>query len=275
MLFDPHLRAGGLAARDLADLRWFGVEGALCPVEAAGAPATAPALRRAWEDLAGRGIPRLRRGGLGAFAALAVPSARIPGRGLEALLAELPEFLSRRGVAAVGPLGPAGGDPREEEVLLRQLELARELRLPVLLAAPARDAQRRTRRAVAVLRESGVAPGRVLVDGADARTVRVLRAVGYLAVVPIPGRPGGVDEAARLVRSLGPEGIALASHAGDGGGDLLALPRAADRMARLGLSEAVIRRACGRNALAALGLEPAQVRSAAAPTGRSARRTSP
>jgi predicted metal-dependent TIM-barrel fold hydrolase len=274
MLFDPHLRAAGLSARDVADLRWFGVEGALCPVEAAEPPSTAATLRRAWEDLSGRAVPRLRRAGLGAFAALAVPSPRIPLRGLEALLADLPEFLSRRGVAAMGPLGPAGGSPRADEALSRQLELARELRLPVLLAAPDRDALRVTRRTVAILRESGIDPARVLVDGADARTVRVVRAVGYLAVVPLPARPGAVDEAARLVRSLGPEGIALASHSGHGAGDLLALPRAADRMGRLGLSEAVIRRACGRNALAALGLAPAQIRSAAAPIFRSARPTS-
>jgi predicted metal-dependent TIM-barrel fold hydrolase len=83
-----------------------------------------------------------------------------------------------------------------------------------------------------------------------------------------------VEEAARTVRELGPEGIALASHAGDGLGDLLAIPRAADRMSRLGLSDAVIRRVCGRNALAALGLEPSAVRSAAAPIARSVRRPS-
>jgi hypothetical protein len=275
VIFDAHLSGAALGARDVADLRWFGVEGALCPLPTGGVPATAPALRRDWERLAGREIPRLRRAGLGAFAALAVPAARTPARGLAALLAELPDLLSRPGVAAVGPLGPAGGGAREEDALGRQLELARELRLPVLVAAPSRDAVRMTRRAVAILKESGVEPSRVLVDGAGATTVRLLRAVGYLAVLPVPAHPGGADEAARLVRALGPEGIALASHAGDGPGDLLALPRAADRMARLGLTAAVIRRACGRNALAALGIEPSRVRSAAGPTGRSARRPSP
>jgi predicted metal-dependent TIM-barrel fold hydrolase len=65
-----------------------------------------------------------------------------------------------------------------------------------------------------------------------------------------------VDLAVRLVREHGPEGIVLGSDAGQAGGDLLALPRAADRMARAGLSEAVIRRVCGQNALAFLGVDP-------------------
>jgi predicted metal-dependent TIM-barrel fold hydrolase len=272
--FDVHLRIESLGPRDVADLRFFRVEGALCPLAETGSPATAPQLRRDWEELTGRSVKSIRRAGLGAFAAVAVPPARIPARGLEALLAELPEFLSRRGVAALGPVGMGNGTPREEELLSRQLEMARELRRPVLVSTAPRETIRLARRALAILRESGVEPGRVLVDGVDARTVRIVRAVGYGAVLSLSAGPGAVEEAVRIVREMGPEGISLASHAGDGLGDLISLPRAADRMSRLGLSSAVIRRVCGRNALSSLGIEPAEVRSAAAPIARSARRPS-
>jgi predicted metal-dependent TIM-barrel fold hydrolase len=274
VFFDAHLHAASLTARDAADLRFFGVEGALCPLPDGGPPAPARALRRAWADQVELAARSLRRAGLGAFAALAVPPARIPPRGLEALLAELPEFLSQRGVAAIGPVGLGGETPREEELLARQLEMAQTLRRPVLVCTPRRERVRVTRRLIAALRESGVPPARVLVDGVDARTLRIVRAVGYGAVLSLSAGPAAVDQAARTVREMGPEGIMLASHAGDGLGDLLAIPRAADRMSRLGLSDAVIRRVCGRNALAALGIEPAEVRSAAEPTVRSVRRPS-
>jgi predicted metal-dependent TIM-barrel fold hydrolase len=273
VIFDAHLRGDALTARDVADVRFFGVAGALCPLPEGGAPVTAAGLRRDWEALVGA-VGRLRRAGFGAYGALSIPPARIPSRGTEALLVELPEWLSRRGVAAIGPIGPGTGTPREEEILARQLEMARDLRLPVLVGLRARDGARAVRRAIAVLRESGVAPGRVLVDGVDAPGARLLRAVGYCAVLSPSPAPASLAEVARLVGALGPEGLALASHAGDGLGDLLALPRAADRMARLGLSDAVIRRVCGRNALAALGIPPAELRGAGAPTGRSVRPTS-
>lgn len=274
MLFDLHLGAEAVSRRDAADLRFFGVAGALCALAPRPGHPTAAGLRREWEVLSRTVLGRLRRAGFGAFAALAVPPGRIPSRGVEALLAELPDGLSRRGVVAIGPVGPGGGGPREEEILLRQLEMARELRLPVLLAVPPGDGMAGVRRCLDQLRESGVPPERVLVDGAGARAVRLLRAVGTCAVLPLSSGQAAVDTAARLVRTIGPEGIVLASRAGDGGGDLLALPRAADRMRRLGLSEAVIRRACGRNALAVLGLAPADVRAAAAPSARSSRPTS-
>jgi predicted metal-dependent TIM-barrel fold hydrolase len=273
VIFDAYLSGAALTARDVADVRFFGVTGALCPLADRGTPVTAAGLRRDWEALVGA-VGRLRRAGLGAYGALSIPPARIPSRGTEALLVELPEWLSRRGVAALGPIGPGTGTPREEELLSRQLEMARDLRVPVLVVAPVRETARAIRRSIAILRESGVPPGHVLVDGVDAAGVRLLRAVGYCAVLSPSPAAASLADAARLVRTLGPEGIALASRAGDGLGDLLALPRAADRMARLGLSDAVIRRVCGRNALAALGLAPAELRSAAAPTGRSVRPTS-
>jgi predicted metal-dependent TIM-barrel fold hydrolase len=260
MWFDALLRAGALRAREVEDLRFFGVTGALVPSDDAVVPATAAAIRRGWDAVIAA-ARRLRKGGLAAWAALGVHPRRIPLRGLEALLAELPHALGRPEVAALGAVGLAEGGEHEERVLSRQLELARELRLPVVVETPWRGKERTTKRVLAILREAELEPARVLVAGADARTVRAIRACGYLAGLPLSlapsrGRPGGIEAAVALVRALGPEGLVLASDAGVGGGDLLALPRAADRLDKAGLSEAVVRRVCGGNALAFLGVDP-------------------
>lgn len=263
MGFDALLRAGALTARDVEDLRFFGVTGALLPSDDAIVPATPAAIRRGWDALVAT-VRRLRGAGLAAFAALGVHPLRIPLRGLEALLAELPDALGRPEVAALGAVGLAQGGEHEERVFLRQLELARELRLRVVVDTPWRAKERMTKRVLALLREAEIEPGKVLVAGADERTVRAIRACGHVAGLPLSaaagrGRKDGVEAAVALVRALGPEGLALASDAGVSGGDLLALPRAADRLARAGLSEAVVRRVCGGNAVAFLGVEEAAV----------------
>jgi predicted metal-dependent TIM-barrel fold hydrolase len=157
-------------------------------------------------------------------------------------------------VAAIGEVGLDEGGPREERVLERQLELAAALRLPVVATAGWRDREPLTRRLLTVLRASEVPPERVLVQGADGRTVRMIRACGHLAGLSLSGEGEALAEAVRLVRALGPEGLVLSSGAGEAGGDLLALPRAAGRLRQAGLSAAVVRRVCGGNAMRLLGL---------------------
>ncbi len=118
-----------------------------------------------------------------------------------------------------------------------------------------------SRATVSRIRRGDVEKGDVL---AAARLAGVMAAKKTPDLVPLchpialsasGARGDALDEAVRLVRSLGPEGVVLGSGAGDGAGDLLALPRAAGRLAKAGLSPAVIRRVCGGNARALLGVE--------------------
>jgi len=252
-VFDVLLHARALGPRDLADLRFFGVTGGLVPSDDAVPASTAAAVRRGWEEVV-LAVRRLRRAGLAAWGAVGVHPRRVPLRGLEALLADLPAALGRPGIAAVGAVGLDAGGELEERVLVRQLELARELRLPVVVTTPWRGKDRVTRRVLTLLREAELDPARVLVTGADARTVRAIRACGHVAGLSLSGE--GLERAVALVAALGPNGLVLGTDAGLAGGDLLALARAADRLARAGLSEAVVRRVCGGNALGWLRVEP-------------------
>jgi predicted metal-dependent TIM-barrel fold hydrolase len=261
-VFDALLHARPLRPRDLEDLKFFGIAGGLVPSDDAVAAATPRAIRAGWEEVA-LAVRRLRRAGLAAWGALAVHPRRIPLRGLEALLADLPAALGRAEIAALGAVGLDEGGELEVRVLARQLELARELRLPVVAATPWRARERVTKRLLALLRDAELEPGRVLVTGADARTVRAIRACGYLAGLSLSaggGPRGGVEAAVRIVAALGPEGLVLGSDAGIAGGDLLALARAADRLGKAGLSEAVVKRVCAGNAVAFLGVDVGALR---------------
>jgi predicted metal-dependent TIM-barrel fold hydrolase len=238
-------------------LRFFGVAGALVPSGDGFHPPTAAALQAHWVATA-EAARSLSRRGLRAWAALGVDPRRIPRRGLAERLASLPELLGRPEVAAIGPAGLELGGAREEEVFMEQGRLAAELRLPLLVRTSRRLRTRQTARLLELLAEAEVPPERVLVLHADARTLPVILARGHRALVTLSGSRG-VEEAARLVGRHGAEGILLGSDAGDGGGDLLAVPRAADRLQRAGLSVAVIRRVCLQNALAWIGREAADL----------------
>src|SRR5690349_24934068 len=100
----------------------------------------------------------MRRAGLAAWGAVGVHPRRIPLRGLEALLADLPAALGGPGIAALGAVGLEEGGELEERVLARQLDLARELRVPALVSTPWRARERVTKRVLGLLRESGLEP---------------------------------------------------------------------------------------------------------------------
>jgi predicted metal-dependent TIM-barrel fold hydrolase len=86
----------------------------------------------------------------------------------------LPRYLAKDGVVAVGEVGYDSMTPEEDEAFARQLRLAVEHDLPVLVHTPHRDKAAGTARTLDVVRESGLPPERVLVDHLNEVTVRAV-----------------------------------------------------------------------------------------------------
>ena len=249
---DLHLHAEGIDARDLATLRLFGLEAAVTCSNDAGA-SSAFEVRRHWDELVQVQTARLEAAGIRPFVALAVHPARIPWHSVDDLLHRLPRYFDDPRVAAMGELGLQEGGAREEEILARQLELAVALGRPVIIHTPGREKLSRTRRLLAILRESRLPPGRALVDHVDVATLPLVRACGHWAGLTI--QPGGFDpdEASALLSRNGAERIVMTSDIGEGAADLLALPRALEAVREAGLPGAVARRVMVEGPLAFLG----------------------
>lgn len=248
MFFDPRIHPAALSDQDLETLQIFGVRGVIVVADTTAHPATPDGLFAHFDALLGVELPRLERSGLRAWAALGVHPAVLPRRGLSQVLEALPSYFRGGKVVALGQLGLSKGDEREEEALVEQLLIADRFHLPSLVSAPGRDKERLTRQLLAVLRRAQTPPGRVLVDGAVGRTVRVIRELGFFAGLTLHPDHLTVERAVALVRELGPERLILDTAAGDGASDILALGRAAHRLGRAGLSSNVIRRVTSGNA---------------------------
>jgi uncharacterized protein len=269
VLFDAHLHAESLRASDLKDLIFFEVGGALVLSDDAVSGTTGPEIRAHWDLIAGATVAKLRSAGLLAYAGVGLHPKKIPWSGLELLLNELPEVLSRPSVVAIGEIGLELGTEREEEIFSRQLMMAHELRLPVIVHTPTKSKVRITRQTLTLLKEAEIDPKLVLVDHLDERTIKMVSACGYWMGVSLSSnaaprlRRDPVADAVRLVTSMGADRLVCNSDAGDGAGDLLGLPRAADRMRKMGLSEAVVSRVCGSNAMKFIGVSQTSPRAVA------------
>ncbi len=254
MSFDVRLHPTGLSDVDVETLLHFGVEGALCVADDSVHPASADALLSHFEDLVERQVPRLERLGLKAWAALGVHPAVLPRRGLERVMEALPACFRTGKVVAVGLTGLWKGGAHEEAALVAQLELAQSWRLPVVLGTPRAEREKLTRRLLAVLTETGFPPERALVEGATAKTIGAILALGFHAGLTLQKGATEPEKVVALVTKLGPERLHLMSGAGHGSFDLLALPRTVHLLRKAGLSRAVAGRVGGRNAARFLGL---------------------
>jgi predicted metal-dependent TIM-barrel fold hydrolase len=248
MIFDAHLHPEGINDQDLESMRFFGVTAALAVSFASPLPASSTELLAHFEDIVDKQLPRLERAGIHGYAALGVDPRSTPRRGLTEVLAALPHFFHGGKVVAIGQIGLQRGGAAEEEAFREQLDLARRLKVSVLIHTPRRDKERLTRRILNLVREVGVGREKVLIDHTNAKTVRLALECGHYAGLTLHPDELRSEHAVALVRKLGSERLILNTNSGNGAGDILAIPRTVNLMRKIGLSPGVIERVSQKNA---------------------------
>jgi predicted metal-dependent TIM-barrel fold hydrolase len=159
----------------------------------------------------------------------------------EAVLALLPRYLEKDGVVAVGEIGYDDVTPAEDRAFRHQIELAIAADLPILIHTPHRDKKRGTERSLAVVREMGIAPERVLMDHNTEETLPLTLASGCWAGHSIyPATKMDEARMVSLVKQYGSERIIINSAADWGVSDPLKVPKTVEQMRAAGISEAAI-----------------------------------
>jgi uncharacterized protein len=175
-----------------------------------------------------------------------------------AVLDMLPHFAVKESVVALGELGYDEQTPQEDKCLRLQIDLAKELELPIMIHTPHRDKHRGTLRTMDVLAEHRFEPGRCVIDHNTEETVREVLDRGYFAGFSIyPQTKMGNERMTEIVREYGPERIIVDSACDWGVSDPLAVPKTAALMAERGIPAEAIRQVTYQNALAVYGLSGA------------------
>ena len=170
------------------------------------------------------------------------------------VLAALPRFLEKDGVVAIGEVGFDDQTDEEERVLTRQIELAREFDLPVLVHTPHRDKKRGTERTIAVVRKAGFPEERVLIDHNNEETLPIVLASRCWAGHSIyPHTKMDEQRMAALVSRYGPDRIVVNSAADWGISDPLKVPKTIEVMRAQGIPEAAIQQIVWDNPVAFFG----------------------
>ncbi|WP_244536216.1 TatD family hydrolase [Hyphomicrobium sp. NDB2Meth4] len=172
----------------------------------------------------------------------------------EDVMAILPEFATKEGVVAIGEIGFDEQTALEEKYFRLQLDLARELELPVMIHTPHRDKKRGVTRSMDIIMEHKLSPSRVVIDHVNEETVREVTERGFWAAFSIyPHSKMTAERMCAIVRDYGAGQLIVDSACDWGISDPLSVPKTAMLLAEQGVAAADVRRVTYANALAVYG----------------------
>ncbi|MCX5367399.1 TatD family hydrolase [Streptomyces sp. NBC_00124] len=248
-IFDPHIHMTSRTTDDYERMAAAGVRALVEPAFWLGQPRTnAGSFTDYFDSLTGWEPFRASQFGIRHYCALALNPKEANDPRCREVLGALPRYLARDGVVAVGEIGYDSMTPAEDEVFAAQLALAVVHDLPVLVHTPHRDKQRGTRRTLDVVRESGIDPGRVVVDHLNEVTVGQIADSGcWMGFSIYPDTKMSPERMAAVLREWGPDRILVNSAADWGRSDPLLTRATGQAMLDAGFTEDDVDRVLWRN----------------------------
>ncbi len=244
-IFEPHAHMISRVTDDYERMAMAGVVAVLEPAFWVGQPRTRVGTFLDYFDtLVGWERYRAAQFGIRHYCAIALnPKEANDDRVNEGVMAELPRYLEKDGVLAVGEIGYDDLTPREDRFFGEQLELAKKHGLPALIHTPHRDKKRGVERTMALLREVGFPMERALVDHNNEETVPLVIDSGcWLGFSIYPDTKMDEDRMVAILERSGTTRMIVNSACDWGKSDPLKVAKTAVRMRQRGFAAEVIDR---------------------------------
>ena len=242
-IFDPHIHMTSRSTDDYEAMARAGILAIVEPAFWLGQPRTnAGSFVDYFSSLVGWERFRASQFGIRHFCTIGLnPKEANNPKLSEEVLAILPRFLAKDGVVAVGEIGFDDQTDSEEDCLFRQIKLAEEFSLPILIHTPHRDKKRGTIRTIDVVRRAGFPEARVLIDHNIEETLPiVLETKCWAGHTIYPNTKMDEMRMATLVKKYGTDRIIVNSAADWGISDPLKVPKTIAVMREQGITDADI-----------------------------------
>ena len=254
-IFDPHIHLTSRTTDDYEAMYAAGVRALVEPAFWLGQPRTGvSSFTDYFDSLVGWERFRAAQFGIAHHATIALNPKEANDPRCTPVLDVLPRYLAKDGVVAVGEVGFDSMTAEEDKAFRRQLELAGEHDLPVLVHTPHRDKLAGTRRTLELVADSGLAPERVVVDHLNETTVALVDDAGCWAGFSVyPDTKMDEHRMVRILQDRGLDRVLVNSAADWGRSDPLKTARTGAAMLAAGFSAADVDRVLWRNPVAFYG----------------------
>ncbi|HKS01943.1 MAG TPA: TatD family hydrolase [Arthrobacter sp.] len=248
-IFDPHIHMTSRTTNDYEAMYAGGVRALVEPAFWLGQPRTnVGSFIDYFDALLGWERFRAAQFGIRHHATIALNPKEANDPRCVPVLEEIPRYLIKEGVVAVGEIGYDSMTPAEDEAFSRQLELAREYSLPAMVHTPHREKLAGTRRTLDVVRESGVAPGMVVVDHLNETNVEMVKDAGaWMGFSIYPDTKMDEQRMVAILRAYGTEKVLVNSAADWGRSDPLKTLSTANAMLTAGFTADDVDKVLWRN----------------------------
>ena len=255
-LIDPHAHMVSRTTEDYEAMRKAGVVAVIEPAFWLGQPRTeVGSFKDYFSTLVGFERFRASQFGIKHYCTIGLNSKEANNEHLaEQVMDILPLYACKEGVVGIGEIGFDDQTKAEEKYFRLQVDLAKELELPVQVHTPHRDKKQGTTRSMNLCIEQGIEPHWVIIDHNNEETVREVLERGFWAAFTIyPHTKMGNERMVEIVKQYGPEKVIVNSATDWGISDPLAVPKTAQLMLERGISRDWVKKVCYGNALEAFG----------------------
>jgi len=244
-MIDPHIHMTSRTTDDYAAMNKAGIMAIVEPSFWLGQPrTTAGAFIHYFSSLLGWERFRASQFGIRHFCTISLnPKEANNPKLADEVIEMLPRYLQKDGVVAVGEIGFDDQTPAEEKWFVRQIEMALEYDLPVLVHTPHRDKKKGTIRSLELIRDMRFPEGKALIDHCNEETLPLVLDTGCWAGHSIyPFTKMDETRMAVLVKRYGSERIIINSAADWGISDPLKVPKTVAVMREAGIPEEEIQK---------------------------------
>ncbi|MFB6814005.1 TatD family hydrolase [Streptomyces sp. NPDC056347] len=250
-IFDPHIHMTSRTTDDYRAMYDAGVRALVEPAFWLGQPRTHPAsFADYFDSLLGWEPYRAAQFGIRHHCTIGLNPKEANDPRCTPVLDLLPRYLAKDSVVAVGEIGYDTMTDAEEHAFATQLALAVEFDLPALVHTPHRDKAGGTARSLAVIKESGIDPGFVVLDHLNEVTVTEVADTGcWMGFSIYPDTKMTPQRMVAILKKHGTQRILVNSAADWGHSDPLLTRTTALAMLDAGFDEDDVDRVMWRNPL--------------------------
>ncbi|WP_414469429.1 TatD family hydrolase [Methanobacterium sp. ACI-7] len=251
-MIDSHIHADTRPFEDFEMMKIAGINKAVTCAHDPYKMSTSDVVFDHWDRILNNDIRRAAQNGLKLYTVLGVHPRSI-SKDYERALEKLPSILKGDDVVAIGEIGLESASELEKKVFKKQLQLAEDLKMKVVVHTPRTNKKEITKVTTSIIEEN-IDPKLVIIDHVDKNIINDVFELGTMLGITVQPLKMTPEEAVQLLDEYGFDKFCLDSDISSSPSDPLSVPKTVHKLRLEGYEEKDINKVSSTNASKFFGI---------------------